>query len=64
LITVTDIKIIDFGLSNVFVPGNMLKTFCGSPTHASPELVQRMEYEGPEVDIWRYEFLLTTVNRT
>eukprot|EP01133_Synstelium_polycarpum_P016840 gene16840-20024_t len=46
------IKIIDFGLSNVFTPGSYLKTFCGSPTYASPELILRKEYNGPSVDIW------------
>eukprot|EP01132_Coremiostelium_polycephalum_P006091 gene6091-7589_t len=46
------IKIIDFGLSNVFTPGSFLKTFCGSPTYASPELILRKEYNGPSVDIW------------
>lgn len=33
-----NIKIIDFGLSNSFVPGQLLKTFCGSPTYAAPEV--------------------------
>ncbi|EGC29180.1 hypothetical protein DICPUDRAFT_51418 [Dictyostelium purpureum] len=46
------IKIIDFGLSNVFTPGSYLKTFCGSPTYASPELILRKEYHGPSVDVW------------
>jgi serine/threonine protein kinase len=44
----------DFGLSNHFTPGIMLKTFCGSPTYAAPELILKREYAGPEVDIWRY----------
>ena len=29
----------DFGLSNVFDLRNKLKTFCGSPLYASPEIV-------------------------
>jgi len=46
------VKIIDFGLSNYFVPGENMKTFCGSPTYTAPELIQRKEYEGPNIDIW------------
>ena len=53
-----NVKLIDFGLSNVFHPGDTLKTFCGSPTYASPELVQRHEYTGPEVDCWSLGVLL------
>lgn len=46
------IKIIDFGLSNVYVPGQFLKTFCGSPTYSAPELIEQHAYEGPKIDIW------------
>eukprot|EP01105_Mastigella_eilhardi_P005345 TRINITY_DN1707_c0_g1_i1.p1 TRINITY_DN1707_c0_g1~~TRINITY_DN1707_c0_g1_i1.p1 ORF type:complete len:709 (-),score=191.94 TRINITY_DN1707_c0_g1_i1:76-2202(-) len=53
-----NIKLIDFGLSNWFVPGKKLSTFCGSPTYASPELVQRHPYFGPEVDCWALGVLL------
>ncbi|KAH8881410.1 Pkinase-domain-containing protein [Thozetella sp. PMI_491] len=50
-----DIKIIDFGLSNLFSPrGDRLKTFCGSLYFAAPELLQAQPYTGPEVDIWSF----------
>eukprot|EP00727_Mastigamoeba_balamuthi_P011737 m51a1_g7186 putative serine threonine-protein kinase mark2 isoform x3 (701) ;mRNA; r:97348-99849 len=53
-----NVKLIDFGLSNHYCRGGLLSTFCGSPTYASPELVQRHEYEGPEVDCWSLGVLL------
>ncbi|KAJ4296438.1 Serine/threonine-protein kinase [Kalmusia sp. IMI 367209] len=53
-----DIKIIDFGLSNLFSPRNLLKTFCGSLYFAAPELLQAKQYTGPEVDIWSFGIVL------
>ena len=53
-----DIKIIDFGLSNLFSPRNSLKTFCGSLYFAAPELLQARQYTGPEVDIWSFGIVL------
>lgn len=32
------IKIIDFGLSNTYARGELLKTACGSPCYAAPEV--------------------------
>lgn len=53
-----NIKLIDFGLSYVFNPSSTLKTFCGSPAYAAPEVMQRHEYTGPEVDCWSLGVLL------
>lgn len=54
-------KLADFGLSNVFDKSYQLKTFCGSPLYASPEIVQGSPYEGPEVDCWSLGVLLYTL---
>ncbi|KAK0305486.1 Serine/threonine-protein kinase [Friedmanniomyces endolithicus] len=53
-----DIKIIDFGLSNLFSPRSHLKTFCGSLYFAAPELLQAKAYTGPEVDVWSFGIVL------
>ncbi|CAN8098106.1 unnamed protein product [Discula destructiva] len=53
-----DIKIIDFGLSNLFAPHSHLKTFCGSLYFAAPELLQAKAYTGPEVDVWSFGIVL------
>jgi len=46
------VKIADFGLSNTMRDGEFLKTSCGSPNYASPEVVSGKAYAGPEVDVW------------
>lgn len=53
-----NIKIIDFGLSNIYSPQSMLSTFCGSLYFAAPELLQAKKYTGPEVDIWSFGVVL------
>ena len=47
-----NIKIADFGLSNIMQDGFFLKTSCGSPNYAAPEVISGKPYLGPEVDIW------------
>ena len=34
-----NVKIADFGLSNVMRDGDFLKTSCGSPNYAAPEVI-------------------------
>jgi len=46
-----NIKIVDFGLSNVYNPGQKLQTACGSPCYAAPEMIEGKAYNGLEVDI-------------
>ncbi|MEE6458105.1 hypothetical protein FKM82_000177 [Ascaphus truei] len=45
-------KIADFGLSNMMADGEFLRTSCGSPNYAAPEVISGRLYAGPEVDIW------------
>jgi serine/threonine protein kinase len=47
-----EIKIVDFGLSNTYKQGETLKTACGSPCYAAPEMIAGKRYNGIEVDIW------------
>ncbi|XP_057805129.1 SNF1-related protein kinase catalytic subunit alpha KIN10-like [Salvia miltiorrhiza] len=47
-----NVKIADFGLSNIMRDGHFLRTSCGSPNYAAPEVVSGKLYAGPEVDIW------------
>jgi serine/threonine protein kinase len=42
----------DFGLSNQMHDGDFLKTSCGSPNYAAPEVIAGKLYAGPEVDVW------------
>ena len=45
-------KIVDFGLSNRYEPGETLQTACGSPFYAAPEMIAGRRYKGIDVDIW------------
>lgn len=44
--------LIDFGLAAASAPGSRLRSHCGSPSYAAPEIVARRDYEGPPVDVW------------
>ena len=53
-----DLKIADFGLSNLYPNNELLKTACGSPCYAAPEMINGKEYKGHLVDIWSSGIIL------
>jgi 5'-AMP-activated protein kinase catalytic alpha subunit len=53
-----NIKIVDFGLSNTYKQGEMLKTACGSPCYAAPEMIAGKRYQGLPADIWSLGIIL------
>ena len=46
------LKIIDFGLSHEYDGNILLKTKCGSPCYAAPEIIQGNNYDGFQIDVW------------
>ena len=48
------LKIVDFGLSNMYSTSQneLLKTACGSPCYAAPEMIAGKKYQGLKSDIW------------
>ena len=53
-----NIKIVDFGLSNTYKEGETLKTACGSPCYAAPEMIAGKKYHGLNSDIWSCGIIL------
>lgn len=49
---------VDFGLSNISGEGETLKTACGSPCYAAPEMVSGKRYNGLYTDIWSCGIIL------
>lgn len=56
-----NIKIADFGFSNIIRPGKLFSTFCGSPIYAPPEIIMEKRYSGPAVDIWSLGVILFVI---
>ena len=54
----TILKIIDFGLGNTYKKNQLLRTACGSPCYAPPEMIQEKSYDGTLSDIWSSGIIL------
>lgn len=52
------VKIVDFGLSNIYAKNNLLKTACGSPCYAAPEMIAGRQYQGLKADLWSLGVIL------
>lgn len=46
------VKLIDFGFSTCIPVEKRVRMFCGTPSYMAPEIVKKIEYCGPPVDIW------------
>jgi 5'-AMP-activated protein kinase, catalytic alpha subunit len=47
-----NLKICDFGLSNHYEKTKKLRTPCGSPCYAAPEMILGIPYDGLCADLW------------
>uniref|UniRef100_A0A7S1HXF6 Protein kinase domain-containing protein n=1 Tax=Eutreptiella gymnastica TaxID=73025 RepID=A0A7S1HXF6_9EUGL len=46
------LKLADFGLATRYKDGERLSMSCGSPHYASPQVLQKLEYDGKKNDVW------------
>ncbi|PIO71440.1 hypothetical protein TELCIR_06664, partial [Teladorsagia circumcincta] len=51
-----NVKIADFGLSNIMTDGDFLRTSCGSPNYAAPEVISGNAHEWFQKDLPAYLF--------
>jgi len=47
-----NVKIGDFGVSRLYVEGQVMKEQCGTPAYIAPEILEDKGYKGYAVDIW------------
>lgn len=55
------IKIIDFGFSVLIEKDKTMSTFCGTPSYMAPELANKKDYNGSEVDVWAMGVVLYAI---
>ncbi|CAD8166345.1 unnamed protein product [Paramecium octaurelia] len=53
-----NLKVADFGLSNIYKESDQVKTACGSPCYAAPEMLYGKLYGGQKSDIWSCGIIL------
>ena len=54
-----DVKIADFGLANIMADGDFLRTSCGSPNYASPEVISG-KYTNMHTD-YRFTYAIVSI---
>eukprot|EP01022_Parablepharisma_sp_SALTPOND_P015973 TRINITY_DN2296_c0_g1_i1.p6 TRINITY_DN2296_c0_g1~~TRINITY_DN2296_c0_g1_i1.p6 ORF type:complete len:199 (+),score=16.95 TRINITY_DN2296_c0_g1_i1:4892-5488(+) len=59
---IQSVKIIDFGLSRVILPGELMLEQCGTLTYIAPEVLLKYGY-GKEVDLWSIGIILYYILR-
>ncbi len=47
-----NVKIADFGMAALQPANKWLKTSCGSPHYAAPEVIRGVQYHGDKADVW------------
>ncbi|EAX85713.1 CAMK family protein kinase [Trichomonas vaginalis G3] len=57
-----DIRLSDFGLCKEMSHGSLLKTPCGSPFYAPPEIINNDKYDGVKSDIWSLGVVVFTMS--
>ena len=57
---VTRIKIVDFGLSKMTIPGETMNDMCGTPAYVAPEILHRKGYN-KKVDVWSAGIIFYTL---
>eukprot|EP00826_Nyctotherus_ovalis_P049938 TRINITY_DN6071_c0_g1_i2.p1 TRINITY_DN6071_c0_g1~~TRINITY_DN6071_c0_g1_i2.p1 ORF type:complete len:349 (+),score=95.38 TRINITY_DN6071_c0_g1_i2:237-1283(+) len=54
---IVNVKLIDFGFSRIFLPGQILVEQCGTLSYVAPEVLLKKGY-GKEVDLWSLGVML------